>query len=49
MAIEFNEENGGKILVVHVTREAGDSGLRSFVPSSSGSSGCMENCMCCST
>ena len=50
MPIQLNEENGGKILVVHISGKLVQEQITSTLcPSSSDSSGSTENCACCST
>ena len=49
MPIQLNEENGGKVLAVHVSGKLVKADYEHFVPSSSDSSSCTENCACCST
>ena len=48
MPIQLNEENGGKLLVVHVSGKLAKADYEHFVPSSSGSSDSTENCTSCS-
>ena len=48
MPIQLNEENGGKLLAVHVSGKLAKRITSTLCPSSSGLSGCTENCACCS-
>jgi len=48
MPIQLNEENGGKILVVHVSGKLVKQITSTLFPSSSDSSGSTESCACCS-
>ena len=49
MPIQLNEENGGKVLIVHVSGKVIKADYSTLCPSSSDSSGSTENCKCCST
>ena len=49
MPIQLNEENGGKMLVVHVSGKLAKADYEHFVPDSSGLSGSTESCACFST
>ena len=48
MPIQLNEENGGKMLVVHVSGKLVKADYEHFVPEFERLVGCTENCACCS-
>ncbi len=48
MPIQLNEEDGGKVLVVHVSGKLAAADYEHFVPEFEHSSGSMESCACCS-
>jgi hypothetical protein len=49
MPIQLQEENGGKMLAVHVSGKLVSQTTRNLCPSSSGWSSRIENYACCST
>ena len=49
MPIQLNEENGGKLLILHISGKLVKADYGTLCLSSSDSSGNTENCACCST